>query len=191
MTKRQSEIIEKSIKLIAEKGIQGFTIKNLSKEINVSEPAIYRHFDSKTEILLTMLKSLHEKTTELTEELLERNITFLRKLEETLFVYFKIFSEHPYWAAIVFSDEIFKNEKILSDTISEMLKRKEDSFLKLIASAQKEGSLRKDINKKHITIMLIGSIRLLVKRWQLENFSFDLKSEGKKLIRTLIKIISN
>ena len=45
-TERQQEIINKSIEIIATKGIQGLTIKNLSKEIGVSEPAIYRHFEN-------------------------------------------------------------------------------------------------------------------------------------------------
>jgi len=55
-TERQEQIIEKSISLIAQKGIQGFTIKNLSKAIGFSEPAaIYRHFKSKTSILLAIL----------------------------------------------------------------------------------------------------------------------------------------
>ncbi len=54
-TERQKEIISVSLELISEKGIQGLTIKNLSKKIGVTEPAIYRHFDSKTEILISIL----------------------------------------------------------------------------------------------------------------------------------------
>lgn len=38
LTKRQAEIIEKSILIIDEKGIQGLTIKSLSKAIGISEP---------------------------------------------------------------------------------------------------------------------------------------------------------
>ena len=53
LTERQQEILDKSIEIISRKGIQGLTIKNLSKEIGISEPAIYRHFESKTDILLT------------------------------------------------------------------------------------------------------------------------------------------
>ena len=49
--------MESALGLIAEKGIQGLTIKNLSKKIGISEPAIYRHFDSKSSIL-DMRKSL-------------------------------------------------------------------------------------------------------------------------------------
>ena len=55
MTKRQEEITKEAIKLISEKGIQGLTIKNLSKRIGISEPAIYRHFEGKTDILLNLL----------------------------------------------------------------------------------------------------------------------------------------
>ncbi len=46
-TVRQKQIIQESIQLIADKGIQGLTIKNISKSIGISEPAIYRHFDNK------------------------------------------------------------------------------------------------------------------------------------------------
>ena len=191
MTKRQEEIIEKSIELIAEKGIQGLTIKILAKKINVTEPAIYRHFENKTEILLTMLNNLDEKTNLLYEKINERKTSPLKKLEQSLLVYFNAFADHPYWASVVFSDEIFKNEKILSDKIGEMLKAREEQFVKLISKAQRENLLRKDVNKKHIAVMLIGSLRLMVKRWELQKFSFDLKKEGKKLAVSLIKVIAN
>ena len=45
LSERQEQIIEESIKLIDNKGIQGFTIKNLSKEIGISEPGIYKDLD--------------------------------------------------------------------------------------------------------------------------------------------------
>ena len=60
LTERQQQIIEESIKIIDDKGIQGLTIKNLSKAIGISEPGIYRHFESKTEILLSILNNFKE-----------------------------------------------------------------------------------------------------------------------------------
>ena len=55
LTEKQLLIIDASIELIAEKSIQGFTIKNLSQKIGVTDGAIYRHFESKTEILQNIL----------------------------------------------------------------------------------------------------------------------------------------
>ena len=50
-TERQIEIIDASKDLIGRKGIQNLTIKNLAKKMSFSEPALYRHFKDKTEIL--------------------------------------------------------------------------------------------------------------------------------------------
>ena len=55
LTERQKEIVKTSIDIISDRGIQNLTIKNLSKKIGISEPAIYRHFKNKMEILLSVL----------------------------------------------------------------------------------------------------------------------------------------
>ena len=57
---RQLEIIEAAGKLLTKAGVSGLTIKNLAVEMNFSESAIYRHFTSKEEIILTLLQYLQE-----------------------------------------------------------------------------------------------------------------------------------
>mgnify|MGYP000995151449 FL=1 len=52
---RQIEIIEAAAKLLTNSGVSGLTIKNLAKEMKFSESAIYRHFESKEDIILSML----------------------------------------------------------------------------------------------------------------------------------------
>ena len=50
-TKRQNEIIDAALKLTAEGGIQNLTVKHLADTIGVTEPALYRHFRNKAEIV--------------------------------------------------------------------------------------------------------------------------------------------
>ena len=52
-TGRQIEIMEAATDRISKYGIQNLTIKTLATDIGLSEPALYRHFSSKNEILLT------------------------------------------------------------------------------------------------------------------------------------------
>ena len=54
-TDRQVEIIEAATRRIDQYGIQNLTIKNLASDINVTEPALYRHFKRKDDILLILL----------------------------------------------------------------------------------------------------------------------------------------
>jgi len=60
ITSRQIEIIDAAGKILTKLGICGLTIKNLAKELQFSESAIYRHFKSKNEIIMEMLHYLAE-----------------------------------------------------------------------------------------------------------------------------------
>ena len=63
-TKRQTQIIQASVAIIATKGIQGLTMKKIAASIGISEPAIYRHFASKNEILSGIIKLMRMKSQE-------------------------------------------------------------------------------------------------------------------------------
>ncbi|NOX19159.1 MAG: TetR/AcrR family transcriptional regulator, partial [Chlorobi bacterium] len=84
MTQRQNEIINASISLIAEKGIQGLTIKNLAHAINVSEPALYRHFKNKTAILIAILDSFKTLVPNISDVMIMEKKS---SIEKTHFIY--------------------------------------------------------------------------------------------------------
>ncbi len=73
LSKRQEQIIEESVRIIDEKGIQGFTIKNLSKAIGISEPAIYRHFESKFQIFVEILDGFKNKMCHFEQRFIDNN----------------------------------------------------------------------------------------------------------------------
>ena len=50
-SERRSEILNKSLEIISEKGFYNLTIRNIAAEINISEAAVYRHFKNKKEIV--------------------------------------------------------------------------------------------------------------------------------------------
>ena len=54
-TARQIEIINAATELMNQGGIQQLTTKSLAEKIGFSEPAIYRHFKNKTDILSSVL----------------------------------------------------------------------------------------------------------------------------------------
>ena len=182
---RQLEIIQTTIKIIADKGIQGFTIKNLSKEINISEPAIYRHFKSKTEILLIMLEQFQSFKKEISKNILASKTNSYKKINMIFEKLLTKFSENPSLVSVIFSDEIFNNEKQLSDKISEIMDINNAMFVEIIKEGQKNNEIRKDIQIQYIVLMIMGALRLLVKKWEKNNYNFDLKKEGQNLFVSL------
>jgi AcrR family transcriptional regulator len=65
LSERQRQIIESAMKLIAEDGVINFTTKKLAQAVNVSEPALYRHFENKEAVILGVIKYINEKAQEI------------------------------------------------------------------------------------------------------------------------------
>jgi len=189
LSDRQQEIIEATIKLISEKGIQGFTTKNLSAEIGISEPAIYRHFTGKTEILHTMLEQFQVSLSENLMQIVKSDFKAIEKINAILNQLLTRFTENPSYVTVIFSDEIYSNEKTLADKISEIMETMNKLFEYIISQGQENKEIRKDVQSQHIVLMIKGSIRLLVKKWKKNDCAFDLKKEASKLLSSIEELI--
>lgn len=188
-TARQIEIIEVALELISEKGIQGLTIKNLAKRIGITEPAIYRHYDSKTDILIAVLDLFKQNTEQLFEKELKNDGKAIDKIEHLFTKHFTSFSATPSLVSVIFSEEIFRNEPVLIEKISEVIGKNDKILTTIIVNGQKSGEIRTDIEAKYLSIIIMGTLRLFVKKWQFSAFSYDLPKEGKKLIDSIKLLI--
>ena len=189
LSERQQQIIEESVKIIDNKGIQGLTIKNLSKAIGISEPGIYRHFESKTAIILSILDSFKEMAIMLLEIMETFEGAAIDKISFMFSKMLELFSENPSMISVIFSEEIFKNEEILKIRIVEILNLHAETIESIILKGQKERDVRNDIDVETLALMCMGSLRLLVKKWDLNDHNFNLSVERTKLLSGLNKII--
>ncbi len=189
-TARQTEIIDRSIEIIALKGIQGLTIKNLSKEIGISEPAIYRHFESKTDIILAILENFKIMAEFLSATMKNFDGTAYEKISFMFSKMIEIFAAQPSMVSVIFSEEIFKNEVVLLNKIRIIMNLHQKTIERIIERGQNEGNVRKDISKESLALLIMGALRLLVKRWDLNQHNFDLNKEGKTLLNTIQLIIA-
>ncbi len=188
-TERQQEIISTALDLINEKGIQGLTIKNLSKKLGITEPAIYRHFENKIQILIALLDLLKKNTSGIFDAELNSDEPAVRKIERLFAKHFKSFSQMPSLASVVFSEEIFRNEKKLIDKISEVIEQNNQTLLTILKEGQQKNEIRTDVDASHLVIFIMGALRLFIKKWQFAGFAFNLEREGDKLSESVKRLI--
>jgi AcrR family transcriptional regulator len=191
MTERQAEIIEKSIDLIAEKGIQGLTIKNLSKRIGISEPAIYRHFESKNEIILALLNTFNDMSIMFSSMMQTFEGTALEKIRFMFTKMIEIFIENPSMVAVIFSEELFKNEDILNDRVKIIQNRNQETIENILEQGKIIKDIRNDIDTRYLAILVMGALRFLVNKWNLNDKNFDLEAEGKELLNSIQLLLKN
>ncbi|MBD3240618.1 MAG: TetR family transcriptional regulator, partial [Chitinivibrionales bacterium] len=175
----------------SEHGIQDLTIKNLAKRIDLSEPAIYRHFESKHDILLAILRYFGGSTKGLFTRVLAMDIDPLRKIERVFMHHFQYFAEHPSVAAVIFSEEIFQNDRKLAQGVLELMNQTRAHILEIVEAARQGGTIAADVPAEHLTIVIMGSLRFIVTRWRLSEHSFDLVAEGQRFWRSLAVLLES
>lgn len=180
-TSRQIEIIKASTELIALKGIQHLTTKNLAVEMGFSEPAIYRHFKSKTAILEGILSFYQNEMRMKIQPVMQSEMNALEKLTKILEIQFNHFSETPAIVSVIFSETSFQNEIVLSETVKNIVKNKLKLTEQMILSGQNEGIIRKDISASNLATMYIGCLRFSILKWSINNNDFDLNKEAIEL----------
>ncbi len=190
LTDRQKEIIEVSLNLIANKGIQGLTIKNISREIGISEPAIYRHYENKIQILIALLDQFRMTSGKLFREVSELPVGPVEKIDQLFRRHFQVFSENTSWVAVIFAEEIFRNEPILMNKIGDIVNQNDILFQLILKEGQETGEIRNDVRVEHLSIIAMGALRLFVKKWQYSLYDFNLINEGTKFLNSIKKVIA-
>ncbi len=190
MTDRQQEIINTSMELIAEGGIQALTIKNLAKKIGFAESAIYRHYENKIQILLAILDYFKTGNELLYKDILNESGSSLQLIKKIFALHLQKFYESPSLVPVIFSEEIFRNEEELSKKVSEIMKNSSEKIRLLLVRGQQEGEVRDDIDVSHLALMTMGSLRMFVKMWDMSGNKFDLVKEGGKFTESIVKVIS-
>lgn len=182
---RQNQILDAAIQLVADLGIQGLTMSNLATAIGISEPAIYRHFESKCDILLAALDRFRRENHGLYEMAVKECSDEVGAIDAIFSNLFKQFQMKPALAAVIFSEEIFQNDQRLSGQVLEIMDRSHQKLTELLTLGQEHGLIRDDVEVDYLSLTLHGAVRLLVTRWRLTGFRIDLQQEGQRLIRSL------
>lgn len=187
---RQLEIIEASGKLLTEKGVSGLTIKNIAKEMNFSESAVYRHFNSKEDIIIAMLNYLAENMNLRLSKICKSNKTAKQKLIEVFQSQLDFFEENPNFVVAVFSDGLFEESQKINEAIQRIMSVNMKNVMPVMAEGQEKGEFISNMYPEELMHIVMGAFRLQMYKWRMSNMSFDIQIEGKKVISNLIKLIA-
>ena len=188
-TDRQKQIIQASLDIIANTGNRSLTIKNIAKKIGISEPAIYRHFESKLDILLGIIATIKVGRGADLSEIEKSKIKTNDKIRKALLARANRFTKNPSLAAVIFSEEIFDDKSQLSEAVIEIMEESKNTMVKIISEGQEKGEIIDIVDAEDLTLFIIGAFRLLVTRWHMGKNNFDLEKQTERLINAFEKLI--
>lgn len=189
-TERQIEIMEAATARIDKYGIQNLTIKTLAADINLSEPALYRHFESKNDILLGVLDYF---ISEMKNRIKHLPISPSETAGDELRMIFKsqlqTFSNKPAIVSVIFAESIFHYDEKLSYRVSEIMNLMHEFVKQNMEKGQKSGQYSELINASILTTILLGGIRMTVLKWKMSGHKSNLIENGNAIVESVLKMI--
>ncbi len=105
----RNALLETALTLVAERGPEGFSLREAAREIGVSPAAAYRHFSDKTALLAALAADGHGRLAEAMEHAISRvaatpdtKARAVRTLAEALAVYLDFAVRHPSHFRVMF-----------------------------------------------------------------------------------------
>jgi TetR/AcrR family fatty acid metabolism transcriptional regulator len=188
---RQLEIIEAAGKTLTASGVSGLTINNLAKEMKFSESAIYRHFANKEEIIIALLEYLAESM----DNRYTNAITNEQSPEEKFTTLFQnqisFFKKNPHFVVAVFSDGLMEESQRINESILKIMGVKMKHLMPIILEGQQKKVFTNAITSDELMHIVMGSFRLLMFKWRVANFQFDISRNGENMIQSILTLIKN
>ncbi len=187
LNERQKGILNASLQILQNEAYTNLTIRNISEKIGLSEAAIYKHFDSKEELVRTLVEWIvkeNEASLNFSEEANEFDI-----LEAVMKNTFTILEVHPSFTAVLFHDELFREYSSVKDLFDTHRKKKEQFLTTIVERGIKKGIFSKDINPQVFVSLYMGAVRITVLNWRYKNFSFSLTDQADPLLQELFKLL--
>lgn len=190
ITPRQLEIVEAAGKILTSSGVSGLTIKNLAKEMQFSESAIYRHFSSKEEIIVAMLNYLADSIDERLSNL--NSITDPEAKFKAMFdEQFRFFKINPHFVVAVFSDGLMEESQLINETILKLMNVKMKHLMPVMMEGQQKGIFTNAITAEELIHIVMGTFKLQMFKWRIANFQFDINRIGANMVQSILTLIKN
>jgi AcrR family transcriptional regulator len=189
ISKRQLEIIQAAGKILTQSGIHGLTIKNLAKEMKFTESAIYRHFESKEAIIITMLNYLVVTMDERLSNATKETDLPIKQIEVLFQNQIAFFKENPHFLISVFSDGLLEESEKINKCIHGIMQVKSKHIIGIIKAGQDQKVITSKVATEELTHIIMGGFRLLMYKWRLAHYKFDITLKGEHYIKSILELI--
>jgi AcrR family transcriptional regulator len=171
---RKQEIIQATMEIVAEEGIQNLTMARLAKRTGITDGALYKHFGSKQEIVLAMVQEVQNSLSAFMRPQVAQYDDPLEKLQNVLRLQLEYLEQHKGVPRILFSEAVHAGnseaKRLMRSGISNYL----DFIRGILYRGIQEGQVRKDLDVDAAVTAFLGLVQGNVIVWSLSDFSFPL-----------------
>lgn len=186
---RQLEIIEAAGRLMTEEGVSALTTKRLAERMRFTEAALYRHFESKEEILTSMIQRV-ASLMEARLSALDREVGDpVQRMKAMFEEHLRFFSANPHYLMAIFSTGLLSRSPGIEQGIAALMEVKRRHLVAAVELGQRQGVFKDIFPAEVLATIAMGTFRLQLLRWHISGRTFDLVKKGRPTVHAVVELM--
>jgi AcrR family transcriptional regulator len=187
---RRQQIVDASRRIIARNGMEALTIREIAKEVGISEGNIYRHFTSKKDLLMLLIDDIEKTLLAAIDKAIAEKKRPLAMLENVLKAHLSYVEQRRGLSLIVISETLRLPDKDLRRRMFDGVQHYLARIEQILAKGVELGQVRQDIDLSTAALNFFALIHTTVTLWALSNSGFALAKRNKVLWNSYLTSIN-
>ena len=183
---RRAEIVDTVIELSAALGPDRVTTQHLADAVGVTQPAIFRHFATKTDIWEAVGERVVKQIENVAEDVAESDDPIRAYLTKMA----SLVRSYPALPSIVSSRELQAQNEPLRAALVAALQVCRTQVIKMIEEGQARGTYRNDISPESMARLVMSTCSGMCVAWVIEDHGFDLLARSQETIDALSTVLA-
>lgn len=175
IVKRKESIIITAIEVLYEAGINGMTIKEIATRQNISEPAIYRHFNGKNEIIKEIFRRYSIYDEVIKNTIVDNKMEGKEAIKYFCKAYAEYYQNYPEITTIMFSFDTFKYYEDINEKMKNIMEDRYNLLFSFVSKAIEKEEIPFNKSIEVLTDSIFSILWGTTFLWRMKNCSFNVK----------------
>ncbi len=177
---RRQQIAQAALGLIASKGLNGVNMAGLARQVGLGTSSLYRHFQSKDQVLDAVLDLLQERLLGNVQIAVREASNPLEQLRRLLAMHLRLILEYQALPRLFFSGDLYAGHPERKTSLYGIIKSYLGEVSEIIRQGQKEGSIRQDLDPDAVSVVFLGLIQPTAILWHLSDGEFNVEKQVER-----------
>ncbi|WP_173072670.1 TetR/AcrR family transcriptional regulator [Tenuifilum thalassicum] len=174
---RQEQIKQAVLDIIYTDGLKNLSTRMLAKRIGMSEGAIFRHFSTKQDIILSIIKDVQTDFIGGLRKIATSNNSPQQRLEELLCYTIKYLTDNKGITLLLFSEASHNNDTEMKKALMQIFNSQKKLISKIVLDGIAEGIWDESIPVENVAMLYMGipvslNVELVLSNGQMDTSNF-------------------
>lgn len=186
LIKRRESIIVSTIQTLNAVGLQNLSTKMIANQEGVSEGTLFRHFKTKTDIMLAVVDHFSQYDDAIIETCRRKSLSPLEAIRYFYNAYAEYYQNYPEITVVVQAYDSLMCDAELSERVSAIIYKRSDFIVETIKDAIDQKIIRMNLDPTALENILTGGSKEICLKWRMSRYSFSIKEKTAEMVEMLL-----